>query len=38
LLALLQGNDNTAKLLKDAGLNEKGLTAAVKELAQRRHR
>ena len=25
LLALLQGSDNTAKLLKDAGLNEKGL-------------
>ncbi len=32
LLAILQGNDNTAKLLKDAGLNEKGLTAAIKEL------
>lgn len=32
LLALLQGNDNTAKLLKDAGLNEKGLTSAIKEL------
>ncbi len=32
VLALLQGNDNTAKLLKDAGLNEKGLTAAIKEL------
>jgi ATP-dependent Clp protease ATP-binding subunit ClpB len=32
LLALLQGNDNTGKLLKDAGLNEKGLTAAIKEL------
>jgi ATP-dependent Clp protease ATP-binding subunit ClpB len=32
LLGLLQGNDNTAKLLKDAGLNEKGLTAAIKEL------
>jgi ATP-dependent Clp protease ATP-binding subunit ClpB len=32
MLALLQGNDNTAKLLKDAGLNEKGLTAAIKEL------
>ncbi|WP_153799534.1 ATP-dependent chaperone ClpB [Foetidibacter luteolus] len=32
LLALLQGNDNTAKLLKDAGLSEKGLVAAVKDL------
>jgi ATP-dependent Clp protease ATP-binding subunit ClpB len=32
LLALLQGNDNTGKLLKDAGLNEKGLTIAIKEL------
>jgi ATP-dependent Clp protease ATP-binding subunit ClpB len=32
LLAILQGNDNTAKLLKDAGLHEKGLTAAIKEL------
>jgi len=32
LLAILQGNDNTAKLLKDAGLNDKGLTAAIKEL------
>ncbi len=32
LLALLQGNDNTAKLLKDAGLNEKGLIAAIKDL------
>lgn len=32
LLGLLQVNDNTAKLLKDAGLTEKGLTAAIKEL------
>ena len=32
LLALLQGNDNTAKLLKDAGLTEKGLVAAIKDL------
>jgi ATP-dependent Clp protease ATP-binding subunit ClpB len=32
LLALLQGNDSTAKLLKDAGLNEKGLIAAIKDL------
>ena len=32
LLAIVQGNDVTAKLLKDAGLTEKGLIAAVKEL------
>jgi ATP-dependent Clp protease ATP-binding subunit ClpB len=32
LLALLQGSDNTAKLLKDAGITDKGLTAAIKEL------
>lgn len=32
LLALLQGSDNTAKLLKDAGLTEKGLVAAIKDL------
>ncbi|MBX3256020.1 MAG: ATP-dependent chaperone ClpB [Chitinophagaceae bacterium] len=32
LLAILQGNDNTAKLLKDAGLTEKGLIAAIKDL------
>ncbi|MBD0365775.1 MAG: ATP-dependent chaperone ClpB [Flavisolibacter sp.] len=32
LLALVQGNDNTAKTLKDYGLTEKGLTAAIKEL------
>ncbi|HMT73284.1 MAG TPA: ATP-dependent chaperone ClpB [Chitinophagaceae bacterium] len=32
LLALVQGNDSTGKLLKDAGLTEKGLIAAIKEL------
>jgi ATP-dependent Clp protease ATP-binding subunit ClpB len=32
LLALLQGNDGTAKMLKEAGLTEKGLVAAIKEL------
>ena len=32
LLAMVQGNDNTAKLLKDAGLTEKGLIAAIKDL------
>lgn len=32
LLAIEQGNDNTAKLLKDAGLTEKGLIAAIKDL------
>src|SRR5215831_8768582 len=32
LLALVQGNDSSAKLLKDAGLTEKGLIAAVKDL------
>ncbi len=32
LLALLQVNDDTGKLLKDAGLTEKGLIAAIKEL------
>jgi ATP-dependent Clp protease ATP-binding subunit ClpB len=32
LLAILQGSDNTAKLLKDTGLTEKGLIAAVKDL------
>src|SRR5687767_8683005 len=32
LLSILQGSDNTAKLLKDAGATEKGLTAAIKEL------
>ena len=32
LLALLQGNDAVAILLKDAGLTEKGLIAAIKDL------
>ena len=32
LLAIVQVNDNTAKLLKDAGLTEKGVVAGIKEL------
>ena len=32
LLAILQGNDNAAKILKDAGLTEKDLIAAIKDL------
>jgi len=32
LVALLQVNDDAGKILKDAGLTEKGLTAAIKEL------
>ncbi|MCY7420906.1 MAG: ATP-dependent chaperone ClpB [Chitinophagaceae bacterium] len=32
LLALIQVNDSTARLLKDAGLTEKGLKAAILEL------
>ncbi|HRX94599.1 MAG TPA: ATP-dependent chaperone ClpB [Chitinophagaceae bacterium] len=32
LLAIVQGNDSTAKLLKDAGLTEKGLVAAIKDI------
>jgi ATP-dependent Clp protease ATP-binding subunit ClpB len=32
LLSIIQGSDNTAKLLKDAGATEKGLVAAIKEL------
>ncbi|HUM97571.1 MAG TPA: ATP-dependent chaperone ClpB [Chitinophagaceae bacterium] len=32
LLAIIQGNDAAAKLLKDAGLTEKGLVASIKEL------
>jgi len=32
LLALVQGSDATAKLLKDFGLTDKGLTAAINEL------
>src|SRR5258706_13986024 len=31
LLAIVQGNDDTAKLLKNAGLTEKGLITAIKE-------
>lgn len=32
LLAIVQGNDNAAKLLKNSGLTEKGLIAAITEL------
>jgi ATP-dependent Clp protease ATP-binding subunit ClpB len=32
LLGIMQANDNTAKLLKDAGLTEKGLISAIKDL------
>ncbi|MEO8766031.1 MAG: ATP-dependent chaperone ClpB [Ginsengibacter sp.] len=32
LLAIVQGNDNASKILKDAGLTEKSLVAAIKEL------
>ncbi|MBA2561494.1 MAG: ATP-dependent chaperone ClpB [Chitinophagaceae bacterium] len=32
LIAILQGNDNAAKILKDAGLTEKGLITAIKDL------
>ncbi|MEO7049169.1 MAG: Clp protease N-terminal domain-containing protein, partial [Ferruginibacter sp.] len=32
LLAVLQGNDASAKLLKDAGLTEKGLITSIKDL------
>src|SRR6201986_4734978 len=32
LLAIVQGNDASAKLLKNTGLTEKGLIAAIKEL------
>jgi ATP-dependent Clp protease ATP-binding subunit ClpB len=32
LLAILQGGDASSKLLKDAGLTEKGLVASIKEL------
>ena len=32
ILAILQGSDHAAKLLKDAGLNEKGLITAIKDL------
>ena len=32
LLSIIQGNDDTAKLLKDAGVTEKALVAAIKDL------
>ena len=32
LLAIVHGNDNAAKLLKEAGLTEKGLVTAIKDL------
>ncbi len=32
VLSIIQGNDNTAKLLKNAGLTEKGLISAIREL------
>jgi ATP-dependent Clp protease ATP-binding subunit ClpB len=32
LLAIVQGSDNAAKILKDAGLTEKDLIAAIKDL------
>lgn len=32
LLAIAQGSDNTSKLLKDAGVTEKGLITAIKDL------
>ena len=32
LLGIVQGNDPSAKLLKDAGLTEKGLTTAIRDL------
>ncbi len=32
LLAIVQGTDSTGKLLKEAGLTEKGLLAAIKDL------
>ncbi|MGZ8561706.1 MAG: ATP-dependent chaperone ClpB [Flavisolibacter sp.] len=32
LLALIQGSDSTAKLLKESGVDEKGLTTAINEL------
>ena len=34
LLAIVQGSDDTAKILKDAGLTAKGLIAAIKDLRQ----
>jgi len=32
VLGIVQGNDETARLLKDAGLTEKGLVAAIRDL------
>ncbi len=32
LLALVQGNDNTSKLLKEAGVNDKGIITAIQDL------
>jgi ATP-dependent Clp protease ATP-binding subunit ClpB len=32
MLALVQGSDDASKILKDAGLTEKGLVAAIKDL------
>jgi ATP-dependent Clp protease ATP-binding subunit ClpB len=32
LLALVQGNDSTAKLVKELGVTEKGVSAAIKDL------
>jgi len=32
LLSLVQGNDNTARILKEAGLTDKGLITAIKDL------
>src|SRR4051812_21021610 len=32
VLAIVQGNDDAAELLKNAGLTEKGLVSAIKEL------
>ena len=31
LLAIVQGNDNASKILKDAGVTEKGLITAIKD-------
>ena len=32
LMAILQGSDNASRLLKDAGLSEKGLNTAIRDL------
>lgn len=37
LLAIVQGNDAAGKLLKDAGLTDKGLVTAIKDLRQGDH-